>query len=40
VQRRLNARGNLLRNGAASRGHVTIPIARVLVGTCWEIASA
>ena len=41
VQLRLNARGNLLRNGRGKpAGVVTIPIARVLVGACWEVATA
>jgi transposase len=41
VQRRLNARWNLLRNGRGKpAGVVTIAIARELVGACWEIATA
>jgi transposase len=41
VQRRLNARWNLLRNGRGKpAGIVTIAIARELVGACWEIATA
>ena len=37
----LNARGNLLRNGRGKpAGVVTIPIARVLVGACWKVATA
>jgi hypothetical protein len=41
VQRRLNARWNLLRNGRGKPvGIVTIAIARELVGACWEIATA
>jgi transposase len=40
VQRRLNARWNLLRNGRGKpAGIVTIAIARELVGACWEIAT-
>lgn len=40
VQRRLNARWNLLRNGRGKpAGVVTIAIARELVGACWEIAT-
>ena len=41
IQRRLNARWNLLRNGRGKpAGIVTIAIARELVGACWEIATA
>lgn len=41
VQRRLNARWNLLRNRRGKpAGIVTIAIARELVGACWEIATA
>jgi transposase len=41
VQRRLNARWNLLRNRRGKpSGIVTIAIARELVGACWEIATA
>jgi transposase len=41
VQRRLNARWNLLRTGRGKpAGIVTIAIARELVGACWEIATA
>jgi hypothetical protein len=41
VQRRLNARWNLLRNARGKpAGIVTIAIARELVGACWEIATA
>ena len=41
VQRRLNARWQLLRNGRGKpAGVVTIAIARELVGACWEIATA
>jgi hypothetical protein len=41
VQRRLNARWDLLRNGRSKpAGVVTIAIARELVGACWEIATA
>jgi transposase len=41
VQRRLNARWKLLRNGRGKpAGIVTIAIARELIGACWEIATA
>jgi hypothetical protein len=41
VQRRLNARWNLMRNARGKpAGVVTIAIARALVGACWEIATA
>jgi transposase len=41
LQRRLNARWNLLRNRRGKpSGIVTIAIARELVGACWEIATA
>jgi hypothetical protein len=41
VQRRLNARWNLLRHKRGKpAGVVTIAIARELVGACWEIATA
>jgi transposase len=41
VQRRLNARWNLLRNGRGKpAGIVTIAITRELIGACWEIATA